>query len=190
VGIHTLYLVRHGQYDELNDGGLTDLGWKQAAHVGKALKGHNISRIYTSTLRRALETTEVVSRSFPNVPIRKTTLLCEAVPTKIPWLPKYAPLSRIKADRARADAAFEKLFRPVRKTRSDLLIAHGNIIRYFVSKALGVPLITWLKLGSTHCSITEIVIEQSGRMYLRGFNETHHLPRAMRTVSLAAKKRD
>src|SRR5262245_64818546 len=129
MGIHTLYLVRHGQYDEVEDGALTGLGRKQAAHVGKALAGHKISRIYTSTLRRALETTEVISRSFPKVPIRKTSLLCEAVPTKVPRWPKLAPLARIKADRARADAAFEKLFRAVRKTRSDLLIAHGNIIR-------------------------------------------------------------
>lgn len=190
MGLHTLYLLRHGQYDEEEDGGLTPLGRKQAALAARALSAHGISRIYTSTLRRALETTAIVTHHLPFVPVRRMSLLCEAIPTPIPRIPRFAPLARIKADRRRADAAFERLFRPVRQSRSTLVVAHGNIIRYFVAKALDIPLDTWVKLGSTHCSITEIVIEQNGYMRLRSFNETQHLPKKMRTMSLVATKQD
>lgn len=190
MGLHTIYLVRHGQYDEQDDGSLTSLGRKQAALAGKALRAHRISQIWTSTLRRAIETTEIVHESFPNVPVKSTKLLCEAIPTRIPRIPKFAPAARIQQDRLRADRAFEQVFRPVKKSRSTLVVAHGNIIRYFMCKALGIAPTTWVKLGSTHCSITEIVIEPSGYMRLRSFNETQHLPKDMRTMSLAVMKQD
>ncbi len=188
--LHTLYLVRHGQYDEADDGGLTKTGRIQAGLAARALRHVRVGTIYTSTLRRALETTEIFARSFPKVPIRSMHLLREGVPTDIPRIPDYAPRQRIRADRARAEAAFERLFRPTRRSRSDVVIAHGNLIRFFACKALEIDPVTWVKLGSTHCSITEIVIEQTGYMRLRSFNETHHLPRKLRTLSLAVSKQD
>jgi serine/threonine-protein phosphatase PGAM5 len=190
VPLHTLYLVRHGQYDEKDDGSLTKTGRVQAGLTAKALGHVRFSTIYTSTLRRALETTEVFAKTFPKVPIKPMHLLREAIPTDIPRMPDYAPRLRIRADRARAEAAFERLFRPVRRSRSDLVIAHGNLIRFFACRALEVEPVTWVKLGSTHCSITEVVIESNGYMRLRTFNETHHLPKKLRTLSLAASKQD
>jgi serine/threonine-protein phosphatase PGAM5 len=117
-------------------------------------------------------------------------VLREGIPTHIPRIPDYAPRQRIRADRARAEAAFDRLFRPVRRSRSDVVIAHGNLIRFFACRALEVEPVTWVKLGSTHCSITEIVIEANGYMRLRSFNESHHLPRKLRTLSLAVSKQD
>jgi serine/threonine-protein phosphatase PGAM5 len=190
VPLHTLYLVRHGQYDELDDGSLTKTGRIQADLAARALKHVRVGTIYTSTLKRALETTEIFAKRFPKVPIRPMHLLREAIPTPIPRIPDYAPRQRIRADRARAEAAFERLFRPVRRTRSDVVIAHGNLIRFFACRALEVEPITWVKLGSTHCSITEVAIEANGYMRLRSFNETHHLPRKLRTLSLAVLKQD
>jgi len=194
VALHTLYLVRHGQYDELDDniggGGLTLLGRRQASLVAKALSVHKIRHVYTSTMRRAVETAAIVARSFPHATVQKMGVLCEGVPTRMRRMPEFAAAARIRSDRKRADAAFARLFRPVRESRADLVIAHGNIIRYFVCRALGVEPITWVKLGSTHCSVTEVVIEPSGYMRLRSFNETQHLPKAMRTLSLAVMKPD
>ena len=188
--LHTLYLVRHGQYDEEDDGSLTRTGRVQAGITAKALRHVRFRTIFTSTLKRALETTEVFTRTFPRVPVRPMHLLREGIPTEIPRMPDYAPQQRIRADRARAEAAFERLFRPVRRSRSDLVIAHGNLIRFFACRVLEVEPTAWVKLGSTHCSITEVVIEGNGYMRLRSFNEAHHLPRKLRTLSLAASKQD
>lgn len=188
--LHTLLLLRHGQYDEADEGGLTALGRRQARLAARALAGARVATIYTSTLRRAVETTEIVARAFPDVPVRPMHLLREAVPTRIPHIPGFAPRERIRADGARVEAAFARLFRPVRRSRSDVVVAHGNIIRWFVCRALGVPPVTWVKLGSIHCGITEIVVEPGGRMRLRSFNDARHLPRSLRTASFAASKQD
>jgi serine/threonine-protein phosphatase PGAM5 len=190
MGTRHILLIRHGQYDEEHDGGLTDLGREQAHRVGAALRGVTPRTIFVSTLRRARETAAIVSAHFPDVPVRKMRLLCEAVPTTIPRLPGFASAARIRADRTRADAAFAKLFRPARASCSDVVVAHGNIIRFFVCKALGIPPITWVKLGSVHCGVTEVLVEPSGYMRLRSFNDTGHLPRRMRTMSLAPIKQD
>ena len=190
MGTRHVILIRHGQYDEEEDGGLTELGREQAHRVGAALRGVSPRTIYVSTLRRARETAAIVSAHFPDVPVRAMRLLCEAVPTTIPRLPGFATPARIRADRARAEAAFLKIFAPVRRSRVDVVVAHGNIIRFFVCRALGVPPITWVKMGSVHCSLTEILVEPSGYMRLRSFNDTGHLPRRMRTMSLAPLKQD
>jgi len=190
MGTRHLYLIRHGQYDEDDDGGLTELGREQAHRVGAALRDVRAATIWVSTLRRAKETAAIVSAHFPEVPVRAMKNLCECVPTAIPRMPGFATAARIRADRARAEAAFAKLFRPVRRSRAELVVAHGNIIRFFVCRALGVPPVTWVKMGSVHCSVTEVIVEPSGYMRLRSFNDTGHLPRRMRTMSLAALKQD
>jgi len=67
-----IYLVRHGQAeDDLDDsyGGaadhrLTPKGEEQAHEIAKALRDLGIKRIYTSPLRRALVTAEIVSREL------------------------------------------------------------------------------------------------------------------------------
>ena len=73
-----LYVIRHGQshvnlaeWDSGNtDEGLTELGQKQAAALGKWLPGQvpEIDALYTSTMRRALETAEYVSKAYDMAP--------------------------------------------------------------------------------------------------------------------------
>ena len=71
-----LYLIRHGEsyvnlpdWDGGNmDTGLTALGQRQAAALADWLPGHlpTIDALYTSTMRRALETTAYLSQVYPN----------------------------------------------------------------------------------------------------------------------------
>lgn len=185
MATHHIILIRHGQYDEQEDGELTELGREQARRVGAALQGIWPGTIFVSTLRRARETGEIVAACFPGVPVRPMPSLEEAVPTAIPRLPGFATRARIRADRARAETAFARLFRPVRKSRTDVVVAHGNIIRFFVCKVLGVAPVTWIRLGSAHCGVSEVLVEPGGTMRLRSHNDTGYLPRAMRTMSLA-----
>ncbi len=69
-----LYLIRHGEsFVNLEDWehgyidvGLTELGQKQAAALGQWLPSHlpKIDVLYTSTLKRAMETTEPLSEAY------------------------------------------------------------------------------------------------------------------------------
>ena len=61
--------------------------WIQANLAAKALAHVRAGTIYTSTLRRALETTEIFAKTFPKVPVRHMHLLREAIPTPIPRMP-------------------------------------------------------------------------------------------------------
>ena len=74
-----LHIIRHGQshinlaeWDSGNtDEGLTELGCRQAAALGKWLPDHvsGVDAIYASTMRRALETAEFVSAAY-DIPLQ------------------------------------------------------------------------------------------------------------------------
>ncbi len=60
-----IYLVRHGQKmeDDKNHESLelTDRGFIQADIVGKRLKNYNIDKIYSSNMKRAIQTAETIN---------------------------------------------------------------------------------------------------------------------------------
>jgi serine/threonine-protein phosphatase PGAM5 len=187
----TLYLVRHGQYDtavNLRDGGgLTALGKQQAEYAGKALAETPITKIYASTMVRAIETANIIAHMV-KANYMVSDLLREAIPSIPPRLATQILMmmeqdpelthEAIHEDQVRADEAFEHFFRPPPDDDpiAVVLVCHGNIMRYLTCKALGVNTDTWAKLSIHHCGITTIVVEQSGLMRLVTHNETRHLP--------------
>jgi broad specificity phosphatase PhoE len=79
-----LILVRHGEtpwnrerrVQGITDMELNDTGRRQARQLALSLKDHEISRIYSSPLKRAYETAEAVNQ-FHNVPIHRSNALME-----------------------------------------------------------------------------------------------------------------
>jgi broad specificity phosphatase PhoE len=80
-----IYFVRHGQSEAnvlgvlSNRGwqhGLTEKGCQQAAALGEALRGANATHIYSSRLKRAVETAEILSTSL-GIPYELTDALRE-----------------------------------------------------------------------------------------------------------------
>ena len=191
IPIRRVVLIRHGQYDEHDTGSLTALGRKQAAHTGHAFVGARVDSMLASTLIRAKETAAIVRESIPHVKLSHSALLCECVPTPLPASLRLGlDPAQIRVDRERADKAWDKVFRPTKASRTDLVVCHGNIIRYFVCRALGVPVKSWVKMQSLHCGISEVSVLPNGETRLASYNDTGHLPRELRTMSNAAAKRD
>lgn len=186
-----ILLIRHGQYDEQGSGELTALGRKQAAMTGRALEDLHVDALVSSTLIRAKQTAQIIGESLPHLKIVHSSLLCECVPTLLPrsLRVKLDPV-QVREDRARADRAFERFFRPTKAPRTELVVCHGNIIRYFACLALDVEARAWVKMHSLHCGITEVSVLPSGDTRLASYNDTGHLPRHLRTMSNAATKRD
>jgi broad specificity phosphatase PhoE len=60
--------------------------------------------------------------------------------------------------------------------RFELLVCHGNLIRYLVCVAMGVAITRWTRLGINHASLTRIVVREDGRAGVIGFNDIGHLP--------------
>ncbi len=101
------------------------------------------------------------------------------------WLNLWSPdteRSRIEQGMAQARRAFEKYFIPThRAERHEILVCHGNILRYFVCRALKISEEAWIHSDVHNCGISEIVVESDGHVMLVSHNDTGHIPYHMRT---------
>lgn len=182
MGTRTLVLLRHGQYDPEDDGRLTSLGRDQALHAARTLASMHFDAVWASTLPRARETADIVrahlveargpSRGISRV--RHTSILREGLYTKVEGYVISAAERR--EDRARAEAAFTKFFRASRSDRTELLVCHGNLIRYIVCRTLRLTVDRWLRMTTNHCAVSRVIVRDSGAVRLASYNETLHLP--------------
>ena len=182
-----LYLVRHGQYTsttpppEEPDGALTEIGKQQAELVGKRLRQHPIDRIHYSTLQRAKETAEIISKQMPGIPMQPSDLLRKSIPS----VPEESrehftgiPEDFIERSSSRAAQAFDTFFKSVEGEgdQHEILDSHGNLIGYFVCQVLKAPLDSWI-LADIHLgSFSEILVGQNRFMKLIRHNDAGHLP--------------
>lgn len=197
----TLYLIRHGQHERLPgyrhqdfltmeqanqlDGGLTRVGKQQAKLTAQRFRGTPINTIHCSNLPRAVQTAEVIAGEFPYLEPKHTRRLRECIPcpprepeerfSDVPWE------DCVQGARA-AEEAFRKYFRRARgRSKNDILVCHGNLIRYFVCRVLQVEPEAWVNMLSFNCGVTQVVIEADGWMRLVGYNDVGHLPRSLWT---------
>lgn len=180
-----IYLVRHGQF-KIDDhpadgleGGLTTLGRQQARRTAQRLRRLPIHTIYHSDLRRAAETAAIIARAIPSAPVRASSLLRECTPV-IPtaFLERFAayPPEEFEADRVQAEAAFDRFFQPLRRgVRHEVVVCHGNLIRYFVCRLLHVNPAAWGYMDVRQCSITEVVLHPAWSRVV-ALGDVGHLP--------------
>ena len=183
MGTRTLLLVRHGQYGHEDGGQLTQLGREQALVTGQwifgNLGGQRVDALWSSTLPRARETASIIAQSLPHAKVRSIGVLREGMYSKVKGY--EVPPSERQEDRDRADAAYGRLFRTSRSDRLEIVVCHGNLIRYLVCRAIDVPVARWTRMNSNHCSMTRILVRDTGAVRVVSYNETAHLPSNMVT---------
>jgi serine/threonine-protein phosphatase PGAM5 len=188
-----LYLVRHGQFDhrkaQNGDGELTKLGKRQARLTVKVFKPVNVSSIHVSSMRRTLQTAAPLIKAYPEVEAQRARRLWECVPPVAPavretFFPQLRP-GDFAAFQERADKVFDAYFKPTRGSdKHDILVTHGNLIRYLVCRAIEVNPETWVNMSSYNCGVTRMVVYPSGYVSLVAYNEVGHLPPEMHTDNL------
>jgi len=124
---------------------------------------------------RAIETAEIIGAEFNGVPYEKDSDLREC------YLPSPAlidvPMELIQAGEKQAAAAFSKYLSPTRaEDKNEIIVSHGNLIRYLASRVLGGSTESWLRMRTFNCGITEIAVESDGRLWLVSHNDVGHLP--------------
>ncbi|HVH48079.1 MAG TPA: histidine phosphatase family protein [Labilithrix sp.] len=178
MGTRTLVLVRHGQYGLTDGGKLTELGREQAELTGRwictHLAGRRVDALWSSTLPRARETATIIARNVPPAKVRVAGVLREGMYSKVNGY-EVPPSERLE-DRERADAAYARFFRTSRTDRLEIVVCHGNLIRYLVCRAIDVPVVRWTRMNSNHCSLTRILVRDTGAVRVVSYNETAHLP--------------
>jgi serine/threonine-protein phosphatase PGAM5 len=190
-GTRTLYLVRHGLYDEADTldeavgQGLTEAGRTQAQLTGARLAalGVPFDTLWTSPLTRARETAAIIAQSLPGLTPRIAPELAECTPTT--WrkdVTATLKAGEAEACRAQLETVFARFFVPSSAgDRHELLVCHGNVIRWLWCRALGVEPGAWLGMAIANCSLTVIQVKPDGACKLYVFGDAAHLPAELQT---------
>ena len=184
---HTIYLVRHGMYDlvekadDKTANALNALGREQAAFVADRLATLPVkfTSITTSQFTRARETGDIIAAKLGATCLRDA-LLNECTPPGM----GVAPTAIEAGAAAQLQQAWARFAVPTPAAAThDVLVCHGNVIRWFVCQALGVDLHQWSRMEIANASLTVITVRSDGTTRLNVFSDTGHLPIAKQTWS-------
>ncbi|KAH8266811.1 hypothetical protein KR026_003934 [Drosophila bipectinata] len=185
-----IILVRHGEYLDVGESDathhLTERGRKQAKYTGQRLSelGIQWDKVIASTMVRAQETADIILNEikFDKEKVVNCVYLREGapIPPQPPvghWKPEASQFYR---DGARIEAAFRRYFHRAYpdqdKESYTLIVGHGNVIRYFVCRALQFPPEGWLRISINHASITWLTISPSGNVSIKYLGDTGFMP--------------
>jgi len=184
-------LVRHGHYeadpnaDPKLGPALSVLGIAQARMVGGRLAGYkpHLDHVYVSPLTRAQDTAKVIVNDLGYGRLETLDALAECTPptrrTRVTAGMKPADLA---ACAKQLDGLFAERFVPSSNGESrELMVCHGNVIRYLITKTLGVDTQAWLEMSVGHTSLTTVRIDSDGTLTLIGAGDVGHLPVHLRT---------
>lgn len=182
---------------------LTPLGRRQALQTGHRLavmsrggmgglderfdQPCRIKAIRVSDMARAKETASLIASMLPGVPVSDPDpMLNEALPA--PIIPARADVpdaeQEIDANRERIEEAFHKyVHRATAPLEGDvgteqefeIIVCHGNVIRYLFCRALQLPPEAWLRFSTFNCSLTYLVVHPNGYVHARMMGDTGHL---------------
>lgn len=192
LGMRTIYLIRHGQYNQADTSdadigqALTPLGIAQARLLTTRLSGMLIkfNSLTSSTMTRARQTALVINEDFPELKLQQSNLIRECTPPT--WrkdIMAEETESDLKMCVKNLETAFTEYFLPSPdgNDRNDIIVCHGNVIRYFVTKVLKADPMSWLQMSIGNCSLTIIRILPDGSMKLAAYGDMGHIPPNMQT---------
>lgn len=186
-----IVLVRHGNYvedpavDERVGPHLSPIGVAQARLAAARLRAELASpdTLRVSPMQRARDTAAAIGAEFPGRAFEVVDDLAECTPpTRRAEVMAHEKPADAAACKARLDRVFDAWFRPAQGApRTDVFVCHGNVIRYLVTRALGVDTMAWLEMSIGHASITRIRVEPDGRYKVIAVGDVGHIPANLRT---------
>ncbi len=183
-GTHVLYLIRHGYYDAKDPADarvgkhLDALGREQARLVAKRLKSMPVrfATVRTSMYSRAMETGDIIGKAL-GVAVTRDSLLNECQPPASRPDIRYDTPGEADSSQAQMEAAWASYARPSADGDThEVLVCHGNVIRWFTTRAIGADTRRWAYMDIANASVTIITIKPDGNTRLVVFNEVAHLP--------------
>lgn len=186
--MRTVILIRHGEYEHedesVDEGHLDLLGRQQSRLVAARLDAWPVEfdSIQSSTLNRARETAEIIARQFPELSLASHDDIRECTMTtrRVDVMEQLEP-GEAEACEATLAGAFARIFTPPTKDRDefDIVVCHGNVIRWIVTRVLAVDPDSWLQMSIANCSITVVQVRTDGSMKLISFADSGHIPYEM-----------
>jgi serine/threonine-protein phosphatase PGAM5 len=192
-GVHYLYLVRHGIYDRdttVTDdrigNGLNAQGHEQAKLIGARLAALPIkmTHLVSSEFRRAAETADDMAAYLKLTPSRDGSLNeCTPSSSNPKVLTGLTPQEVASCDSTR-EVAWRKWLVPTPdRDTYDVLVCHGNVIRWTLMRALGADTKNWANQDSGNGSLTIIAVRPDGSTRLVMYSDVGHIPWGKQTWS-------
>ncbi len=189
--VRTVFLIRHGEYehdsecDEDIGCGLVTLGRQQARILADRLKAMPLefTSIQASAMTRARQTGEIIASSFPELDLTLERDIRECTPAT--WR-RDIMLDLESGEAAECEenleAAWARIFVPAKVVNEyDIVICHGNVIRWFATRVLRVDPMAWLQMSIANCSLTVVQVRADGSTKLVTFADSGHIPYSMTT---------
>jgi serine/threonine-protein phosphatase PGAM5 len=185
-GVHYVYMVRHGIYDrdttatdDRTSNGLNALGHEQAKLAGARLAslGIKFDRLISSEFLRAKQTADDIGTLIKMTPTRDGALNeCTPASVNATLMASEKPADVAACDSVRA-VAWQRYFIPT-PTRDtyDVLVCHGNVIRWTLMRALGADTKLWSNQDIGNCSLTIIAVRPDGSIRLVMYSDVGHIP--------------
>ena len=187
----TIVLVRHGNYldddaiPEMPGPHLSPLGVAQARLAAARIAGMpgQFEALLVSPMQRARDTAATIAPDFPGRHFEVTDDLAECTPpTRRVEVTAHEKPADMDACKARLDRVFARYFVPAAgHEEHELFVCHGNVIRYLVTRALGVDTRAWLEMSVGNASLTTIRIEADGRFKVIAVGDVGHIPPNLRS---------
>ncbi len=182
-----IYLIRHGQVDgsttvfneekKCNDPVLSELGRWQAETLGKRLQKYSITKLFTSDLKRAVETTQIISR-YLHCEIYVTEDLREVNSKQLELEIVQAeidinkPRELIPLEIRRIRYFLDVLFN---EDNNVAIVTHSALIQWLLSTLLEIPFKNRSLIGPIiECGITQLSFH-NGNYQVRSMNDYSHL---------------
>ncbi|MCP4573881.1 MAG: hypothetical protein GY838_16100 [bacterium] len=188
--VRNIYLIRHGEYehgvDTPDEGGLVALGRQQTRLVAARLDAQPvaITSLQASTMNRARQTAELIAERFLDLDLALHDDIRECTPTttRQDIMEDLEP-GEAAACEASLETAWARIFRPATADHDehDVIVCHGNVIRWFTARVLENDPINWLEASIANCSLTVIQVRADGSTKLISFADSGHIPWEMTT---------
>lgn len=192
VGTRHLIFVRHGQPSDGVEQ-LSEIGLQQAeltaVRLATQIKDVKYKVIFHSSAEEAKATAKIIKKSLGKVALKESPLLAEGVPlvpSPAPEVLRELPAEALVGDMSRAESALRThLWRPAGgpESSAEVIVAHGNVIRYVICRALQLNPSAWSRFAAGHATISWLEIQSDGLVKLREFGGSGHLPLDIRTYT-------
>jgi probable phosphoglycerate mutase len=186
VTFRYLYLARHAEATDDDDGGLTETGHRQATLLADRLAGVPFATVTHSPRPRAAQTAAAWPTAQPSATVGDYPPF---VPTPVPAT--FAPLiegwspEELRDGPELAREALARFATPADPETSELVITHSFLIAWFVREALGAPPDRWMGLNTANAALTVIRYSTDRPPALMLHNDMSHLPPELRWTGFA-----
>ncbi|MCB5169572.1 histidine phosphatase family protein [Streptomyces bambusae] len=189
-----LYLTRHGEATA-DESALSAAGREQAGLLGERLRGVPLAAVHHGPPARAAETARLVGERLDGVPLRES----DAAGDYVPYVPAREELPAEAADGmlgfldgfpaeereqgpGLAAAALAQFTGPVLgdEPRHELVVTHNFLAGWLVRAALDAPAWRWMGINHANAALTVIRYAPGRPPAVLMFNDTGHLPAALR----------